>query len=48
MGAVAQAGRPDITVMSSYENQAMLDATKRGDILGLSRNFADSQWNDRG
>jgi protein TorT len=40
MGAVAQAGRQDITVMSSYENQAMLDATKRGDILGFVTQFA--------
>jgi protein TorT len=40
MGAVAQAGRQDVTVMSSYENQAMLDATKHGDILGFATQFA--------
>jgi periplasmic protein TorT len=40
LGAVAQAGRQDVTIMSSYENQAMLDATKRGDILGFATQFA--------
>jgi protein TorT len=40
LGAVAQAGRQDITIMSSYENQAMLDATRRGDILGFATQFA--------
>jgi protein TorT len=39
-GAVAQAGRSEMLIMSSYENQAMLDATKRGDILGFATQFA--------
>lgn len=41
IGAVAQAGRTgDILIMSSYENQAMVDAVKRGDILGFATQYA--------
>ena len=40
MGAVAQAGRTDMLIMSSYENQAMLEATTRGDILGFATQYA--------
>jgi len=40
MGAVAQAGRTDVLIMSSYENQAMVDAVKRGDILGFATQYA--------
>ena len=36
IGAVAESGRTDIKIMSSYENQAMLDALKRGDILAFA------------
>jgi periplasmic protein TorT len=39
IGAVAQAGRQDIVIMSSYENQALLDALKRGDILGFATQY---------
>lgn len=41
IGAVAQAGRTgEIMIMSSYENQAMVDAVKRGDILGFATQYA--------
>lgn len=40
IGAVDEAGMKDaMTIMSSYENQAMLDAMNRGDILGFA-----TQW----
>ena len=39
IGAVQQAGRKDILIMSSYENQAMLDALNRGEILGFSTQY---------
>ncbi|MGA0560940.1 TMAO reductase system periplasmic protein TorT [Ancylobacter sp. VNQ12] len=39
IGAVAEAGRSDIKVISSYENQAMLDALNRGDILAFATQY---------
>ena len=39
VGAVAQAGRGDILILSEHENQAMLDLTKRGDILGFATQY---------
>lgn len=39
IGAVAEAGRTDIKIMSSYENQAMLDALNRGDILAFATQY---------
>ncbi len=39
MGAVAEAGRTDIKIISSYENQAMLDALNRGDILAFATQY---------
>lgn len=41
IGAVAQAGRTgEVMIMSSYENQAMVDAVNRGDILGFATQYA--------
>ena len=39
VGAVAQAGRKDVLIMSSYENQAMLDSLKKGEILGFATQY---------
>src|SRR5580700_5182279 len=39
VGAVAQAGKKDVLIMSSYENQAMLDALKKGEILGFATQY---------
>ena len=39
VGAVAQAGRKDALIMSSYENQAMLDSLKKGEILGFATQY---------
>jgi protein TorT len=39
VGAVAEAGRNDIKIISSYENQAMLDALKRGDIMAFATQY---------
>ena len=39
IGAVAQAGKKDVLIMSSYENQAMLDALNKGDILGFATQY---------
>ena len=39
IGAVAQAGRKGILIMSSYENQAMLDALNKGEILGFATQY---------
>jgi protein TorT len=39
VGAVAQAGRTDILILSEYENQAMLNMTKRGEILGFATQY---------
>lgn len=39
IGAVAEAGRSDIKILSSYENQAMLDALNRGDILAFATQY---------
>lgn len=39
IGAVAEAGRSDIKIISSYENQAMLEALNRGDILAFATQY---------
>ena len=39
VGAVAEAGRKDIKIVSSYENQAMLDALNKGDILAFATQY---------
>jgi periplasmic protein TorT len=40
ISAVAEAGRQgEITIISSYENQAMLDAMNRDDILGFATQY---------
>jgi protein TorT len=39
IGAVAEAGRTDMKIVSSYENQAMLDALNRGDILAFATQY---------
>ncbi len=39
IGAVAQAGKKDVLIMSSYENQAMLDALQKGEILGFATQY---------
>lgn len=40
IGAVAEAGKKDeIKIISSYENQALLDALNRGDIMGFATQF---------
>jgi protein TorT len=40
MAAVAEVGREgEILIISSYENQAMLDALNRGDILGFATQY---------
>ena len=39
VGAVAQAGKKDVLIMSSYENQAMLDALNKGEILGFATQY---------
>jgi protein TorT len=39
IGAVAQAGRKGVLIISSYENQAMLDALNKGEILGFATQY---------
>lgn len=39
IGAVADAGRDDITIISSYENQTMLNAVGRGDVLAFATEY---------
>ncbi len=39
VGAVAQSGRSGVLIMSSYENQAMLDALEKGEILGFATQY---------
>jgi len=39
IGAVAQAGRKGVLIMSSYENQAMLDSLTKGEILGFATQY---------
>jgi len=39
IGAVAQAGRKGVLIMSSYENQAMLDSLKKSEILGFATQY---------
>src|SRR5437764_14788467 len=39
VGAVAQAGKKDSLMMSSYENQSMLDSLNKGEILGFATQY---------
>lgn len=39
IGAVADAGRDDVTIMGSYENQTMLAATSEGKVLGFATEY---------
>ena len=39
VGAVAQSGKKDVLIMSSYENQAMLDALNKSEILGFATQY---------
>ncbi|MVT66088.1 TMAO reductase system periplasmic protein TorT [Bradyrhizobium pachyrhizi] len=39
IGALTEAGRSDVKIISSYENQAMLDALKRGDIRAFTTQY---------
>ena len=39
IGAVADTGRDDVTIMSSYENQTMLKAVKDGSVLGFATEY---------
>ena len=39
IGAVAQAGRKGTLIMSSYENQAMLESLQKGEILGFATQY---------
>lgn len=39
VGAVAQAGRKGVLIMASYENQAMLDALNKKEILGFATQY---------
>ena len=39
IGAVADAGRDDITIISSYENQTMLGSVKDGKVLAFSTEY---------
>jgi protein TorT len=36
IGAMAQAGKKDMIIMASYENQAMLDALQKNEIVGFA------------
>ncbi|SOD96248.1 TMAO reductase system periplasmic protein TorT [Caenispirillum bisanense] len=39
IGAAMEAGRDDVLIMSTYENQAMLDAMKRDEIAGFATQY---------
>lgn len=39
IGAVADAGRDDVTIIASYENQTMLSAVQKGDVLAFSTEY---------
>ncbi len=39
IGAVAEAGKSNIKIVSSYENQALVDAQKRGDIMAFATQY---------
>lgn len=39
IGAVAEAGKSDVEIISAYENQAMLDALDRGDIVTFATQY---------
>jgi protein TorT len=39
IGAIRQAGRKDVKIVSSYENQAMLDALNKGEILAFATQY---------
>jgi periplasmic protein TorT len=43
IGAVAEAGKSDIKIMSAYENQAMLDALNRGDIVAFATQYPPAE-----
>ena len=39
VGAVAEAGKKSTLIMSSYENQAMLDVLNKGEIFGFATQY---------
>ncbi len=39
IGAVADAGRDDVTIIASYENQTMLSAVKEGKVLAFATEY---------
>ena len=39
VGAVADAGKADVAIMSSYENQSMLKAVQDGKVLGFATEY---------
>ena len=39
IGALRQAGRPNVKIISSYENQAMLDALNKDEILAFATQY---------
>lgn len=39
IGAIHEAGREDVKLISAYENQAMLEALKSGEILGFATQY---------
>ena len=39
IGAVQQAGKPNVKIISSYENQAMLDALNKGQIMAFATQY---------
>jgi protein TorT len=39
IGAIRQAGRKDVQIISSYENQAMLDALNKSEILAFATQY---------
>lgn len=39
IGAVADAGRDDVTIIASYENQTMLSAVKQGKVLAFATEY---------
>lgn len=39
VGAVADAGRDDVTIISSYENQTILKAVETGDVLAFATEY---------
>lgn len=39
IGAIREAGRADVKLLSAYENQAMLDALNKGEIAGFATQY---------